>query len=448
MQPVKFITRAVFATVLSFVIAVPADADGIRIVRDAETEDTIRQMTAPLLQAAGIPPSSVNLHLVNDKSLNAFVANGMNMYIHTGLLMTADNANQVIGVIAHETGHISGGHLSRLNTAIDRGSATSLIATLLGAAVAVGTGRGDVGAAVFAGGQTVAQRNFLTFTRSQENSADQAALKLLDATGQSAKGLYEFMEVLQGQELLISNNQDPYVRTHPLSSERLQAIEAHMGRSQNTGATTPPAIDHAFQRIRAKLKGYFNPPHQTLREFPPGDNAEAARYARAFAYSRIPEPQKALDELEHLLTAAPDDPFYLELKSQVLFESGNVEAAIPPFRLAVKQRPESPLLRGEFGRVLLESKEPGALEEAVEQLKLSLSRERNAPFVWRNLGIAYGRLGDVGRSSLALAEEAALRGKTSEVTFHAGRAAEMFPAGSPERLQAEDLLLAVKNKNN
>ncbi len=448
MQLIKVVTRFVFAAILCFAVAAPAVAQGIRIVRDAETEDTIRQMTAPLLQAAGITPSSVSIHLVNDKSLNAFVANGLNIYIHTGLLMTAENANQVIGVIAHETGHITGGHLSRLKDAVDQGSATSLIATLLGAAVAVGTGRGDVGAAVFAGGQTVAQRNFLTFTRSQENSADQAALKLLDATGQSAKGLYEFMEVLQGQELLISNNQDPYVRTHPLSSDRLRAYEAHMKRSQYTDVTTAPEVETAYQRVRAKLRGYFNPPHQTLRDYPLGENGQEARYARAFAYSRIPEPQKALDELDNLLTVAPDDPFYLELKSQVLFESGNVEAAVPPFRRAVEQRPNSALLRGEFGRVLLESKEPGALNEAVDQLKLSLSRDRNAPFVWRNLGIAYGRLGDIGRSSLALAEEAALRGKTSEVSFHAGRAAEMFPVGSPERLQAEDLLLAVKNKNN
>lgn len=443
---IKFITRLVFAVWLGLISTGSLEAQGIRLVRDAETEDTIRKMAAPLLEAAGIAPSSVSIHIVNDKSLNAFVANGLSLYIHTGLLMSAESANQVIGVIAHETGHMSGGHLSRIGGAIDRSATTSLIATLIGAAAAVGTGRGDIGAAVMAGGATVAQRSFLSFTRSQENAADQAALSLLDATGQSAQGLYDFMEILQGQELMISNNRDPYVRTHPLSSDRLQTIEAHTQKSAFTKAATAPDIDLAFNRVRGKIRGYFNPPHQTLRTYATDDVSVEARYARAFAYSRIPEPEKALEELAFLLTDYPDDPFFLELKSQVLFESGDVEAAIPPYKRAVALLPNSPLLRSELGRVLLESKAPNALNEAVEHLKLALSRDREMASVWRNLGIAYGRLGDVGRSSLALAEEAALRGRDNEVAFHAGRAAEIFAPGSPERLQADDLLLALKNK--
>lgn len=441
----NIIIRFVVATVLTLGAIAPLQAQGLRIIRDAETEEVLAKMLAPLLQAAGIPPSSVSIHLINDKSLNAFVANGLNMYIHTGLLMEAGDANQVIGVMAHETGHMSGGHLSRTSEAYSRSSAASMIATLLGAAAAVGTGRGDLGAAVMAGGQTIAQRSFLSFTRSQENQADQAALKFLDDTKQSSKGLYDFMELLQGQELLISNDQNPYVRTHPLTSERLEAIHAHLEKSPFSATPEPNDIEQSFLRIRAKIKGYFEP-QKTLREFPTDNVSMEARYARAFAYSRVPEPEHALAELDQLLAMLPKDPYFLELKAQILFESGKVEEAIPPYRLAVEGRPESPLLRAEFGRVLLESKEQDALKEAVDQLKLALSRDRDTPAVWRNLGIAYGRLGDIGRSSLALAEEAALYGRDSEVAFHAGRAKETFPPGTPERLQADDLLQALQNK--
>lgn len=423
----------------------PADAQGLPLIRDAEIEDTIRRMSTPLFQAAGLAPKSVSIHLVDDKSLNAFVADGQRMFINTGLLMRADNAGQVIGVIAHETGHISGGHLSRFGKAAQQGTTTAVLATILGAATALSTGRADVGAAVIAGGQQVAQRNFFSFTRSQEGSADQAALSLLDATGQSARGLLEFMSILENQELLITNNQDPYVRTHPLSSDRIQAIEAHIARSPKSDQPTPPEIELAFQRAKAKLIGYFEPPNLSFRVYPETDQSIPARFAHAFAYSKIPDKDKAIATLDGLLRDIPNDPYFLELKAQVLFESGDIEGALDPFSKAVDLLPEEPLIRFEYARVLIESPAPGDLEKAIEQLKFALSRESKYPSGWRNLGIAYGRLGDTGRSSLALAEEALLRGDLSAVNYHAGRAEQTFPRGSREWLQAEDLLLAAKN---
>ncbi len=424
----------------------PARAQGLSLIRDAEIEDTIRRMATPLFQAAGLTPSSVSIHLVNDKTLNAFVADGQRLFMNTGLLMTADNASQVIGVIAHETGHIAGGHLSRLGKAQQATTATALIATVLGAAAGLASGRGDVAGALIAGGQTSAVRSFLSFSRTQENSADQAALTFLDETKQSASGLLQFMEVLEGQELLTGASQDPYVRTHPLSQDRIEAIRAHNKRSPYTGNDPDPELERAFQRARAKLVGYFEQPSVTLRKYPPEDTSVPARYARAFAYSQVPEPKKALMELDALLQDQPDDPYFLELKAQVLFESGNVQEAIPPFRRAVEKLPEEPLLRTELARILIETQNKENLEEAVEHLKFGLSRDNSSAMAWRQLGIAYGKLGEVGRSSLALAEEALLRGNEKEVRFHAGRAAEMFPRGSPEWLQAEDMLLALKNR--
>ena len=423
----------------------PVDAQGLPLIRDAEIEDTIRRMSTPLFQAAGLAPSSVSIHLVADKSLNAFVADGQRMFVHTGLLMRANTASQVIGVIAHETGHISGGHLSRFGRAGQQGLATSVIATVLGAATAIGTGRPDVGGAIIAGGQHLAQRNFFSFTRSQEGSADQAALSLLDATGQSARGLLAFMGILENQELLISNNKDPYVRTHPLSSDRIQAIEAHIAKSPKSDIATPPDMELRFQRAKAKLVGYFEPPSITFRVYPDTDQSIPARFARAFAYSQVSDKDKALATLDGLLKDIPDDPYILELKAQVLFESGDVAGALVPFNRAVNIIPEEPLIRFEYARALIESPASGDLENAVEQLKFALSREPKFASGWRNLGIAYGRLGDKGRSSIALAEEAILKGDFAAVNYHAGRAAEIFPRGSREWLQAEDLLLAAKN---
>ncbi len=421
----------------------PASAQSLRIIRDAEIEREIRRMSAPLFLSAGLVPSSVSIHIVQDKSLNAFVANGQRMFMNTGLLMQAENVGQVIGVIAHETGHISGGHLARLGRALDQGATTSLLATFLGLATAVGTGRGDVGAAVAAGGQTLATRNFFSFTRTQESSADQAALSLLDETKQSARGLLTFMQKLEGQELLITDNQDPYVRTHPLSEERVNTIAAHVARSPYSDTAFDPSISMGYERIKAKLRGYFDAPQTTIRFYPETDTSVPARYARAFAYSKIPDTKRAIAELDSLLTDVPDDPFFLEFKAQVLFQSGDVEAALPAYRRSVEIAPDEPLIRTEFSRALIATERPAELEEAVTHLRHSLSLDRRSRSSWQQLGIAYGKLGDVGRSSLALAESALLRRDAAQVRFHAGRAETMFARGSPEWLQSQDLLLAV-----
>jgi predicted Zn-dependent protease len=441
-----FLIRILIVVILSASVNMPARAQGLAIIRDAEIEDTIRKMATPLFLAAGLTPSSVSIHLVNDKSLNAFVADGQRLFIHTGLMMRAEDVTQVIGVIAHETGHIAGGHLSRLGKALQQGNVTALVATIIGVAAGIGTGRGDVGGAIASSGQQAANRTFLSFSRTQENSADQAALTFLDETKQSARGLLSFMEILEGQELLTTASQDPYARTHPLSEDRIAAIRAHVARSKNSDAQPSPELAAAFNRARAKLIGYFDQPQLTLRTYPETDTSIPARYARAFAYSRIPEPQNALSELDALLQAVPDDPYFLELKGQVLFESGNIADAIPPFRRAVERLPEEPLLRTEFARILIESQRKEDLEEAIDNLKYGLSREKNSYTAWRQLGIAYGKLGDVGRSSLALAEASLMQGDIPQVNFHAGRAAELFARGSPEWLQAEDLLLAAKNR--
>lgn len=404
-------------------------------------------MSTPLFRAAGLEPKSINIHIVNNKDLNAFVADGLKMFIHTGLLMRSESPEQLIGVIAHETGHIAGGHLSRFGRVADRSGATALIAGLIGGAAAIGTGRGDIGGAIAAGGQHLALREFLTFSRTQEASADQAALRFLDNTGQSAAGLLTFLKLLSDQELLVTESQDPYVRTHPLTTDRIETIEAHL-RSPNAGKhRATPEMKAAFDRMQAKLIGYFEQPQLTLRKFPATNTSIPARYARAFAYAKIPNVPQALANVDSLLKDLPNDPYFLELKAQILFENARVPESIPPLRRATEILPEEPLLRMELGRILIESQEPGALDDAVKQLEFALSRDKNLASAWRYLGIAYGRKGDMGRSSLALAEGALMRGDESQARFHAGRALTIFPRGSREWLHAEDIQLAAKKKD-
>ncbi|MCH8213457.1 MAG: M48 family metalloprotease [Proteobacteria bacterium] len=426
----------------------PAEAGAQRLsfIRDAEIENTIRTYAAPLFQAAGLEPSDVRIYLVNDRSLNAFVAGGQRLFINTGLIMRSKHAGQVIGVIAHETGHIAGGHLSRLHAAIANSTAQSILALVIGAAAAIGTGRGDVGAAIVAGGQSMGLRSFLHYNRTQESAADQAALRFLDATGQSSRGLLEFMELLGAQDLLSADRQDPYLRTHPLSRERVDAVQAHLSRSPNRDKAQPARIQELHRRMLAKLYAFLEPVPRTLRRYADSDTGLAARYARAIAYYRKPDLGKALPLIDGLIAERPEDPYFHELKGQMLFENGRAAEALKPYETAVRLLPRSPLLRRGLAQVQLELGDPALIEPAIRNLRAAVQRDAEAPFTWRQLAIAYGRRGDMGMSAVALAEEALLKGDARQARYHAGKAGKLLPRGSIGWLQAQDILQAAKKK--
>ena len=423
-----------------------AGAQKLSFIRDAEIENTIRTYAAPLFQAAGLEPSDVRIYLVNDRSLNAFVAGGQRLFINTGLIMRSKHAGQVIGVIAHETGHIAGGHLSRLQAAIANSTAQSILALVIGAAAVIGTGRGDVGAAIVAGGQSMGLRSFLHYNRTQESAADQAALRFLDATGQSSRGLLEFMELLGAQDLLSADRQDPYLRTHPLSRERVDAVQAHLSRSPNRDKAQPARIQELHRRMLAKLYAFLEPVPRTLRRYADSDTGLAARYARAIAYYRKPDLGKALPLIDGLIAERPEDPYFHELKGQMLFENGRAAEALKPYETAVRLLPRSPLLRRGLAQVQLELGDPALIEPAIRNLRAALQRDAETPFTWRQLAIAYGRRGDMGMSAVALAEEALLKGDARQARYHAGKAGKLLPRGSIGWLQAQDILQAAKKK--
>ena len=411
----------------------------LSFIRDAEIENTIGALATPLFLAAGLEPSNIRVYLVNDRQLNAFVAGGQKIFINTGLLMRTEHAGQVTGVIAHETGHISGGHLARTQDALSDLSAQGILAFVLGAAAGIATGRADVGQAVTLGGQQIGQRSFLQYSRTQEGAADQAAIKLLDATGNSARGLLEFLEILGDQDLVGARHQDPYVRTHPLTRDRIRTLANHVAVSPFSENVPSPEIAVAHRRMRAKLFAFLEPLAQTLRRYKANDGDPISRYAHAIAYYRQPDLNRALQLIDGLIAERPDDPYYHELKGQMLFENGRVREALAPYRTAARLMSGSPLILIGLARVQIEMNDPAQLEPAIVNFRAALRNDPNNPFVWRQLAIAHGRRGELGESSLALAEEALLLGKPAEAAYHAGRAENVFARGAPGWLKARDI---------
>lgn len=420
----------------------PASAqrrNAISLIRDAEIENTIRSFSAPLFEAAGLDPQAVQVHLVNDNSINAFVAGGQRLFINTGLLTRVRTPAELKGVIAHETGHIAGGHLARLQDELRAATAQSILAMVLGAAAAV-AGAPGAGQAIMMGGTSVAERSLLQYTRTQESAADQAAIGFLEQTGQTGRGLVSFLELLGDQEALLAQRQDPYVRTHPVSRERVSALLSRVERSAFYNRPDPPADIALLMRIRAKLVGFIDAPGAALQRYPATDTSQAARYARAVAYYRIPDLNRALPEVDGLLAETPDDPYFLELKAQMLFENGRVAEAVPVAERMAAIAPREPLLRFMAGQILNAQDSPEASKAAIEHLEYAARHDPEYSPAWRQLAIAYGRTGDRGRAAYASAERFLIEGNKRDARGQANIALRILPAGSPAWLRANDIL--------
>ena len=435
------IMRQLLSTILVLLIAIvpSAAAQSISLIRDAEIESTIRAYANPIFDAAGLDSSAVHIYLVNDNRLNAFVAGGQRLFLHTGLLMRAETPGQLTGVIAHEAGHIAGGHLARLQDRLRATRAESIIALIIGAAAAVVVGDPRVGGAVAAGGQQAALQSLLQYSRTQESAADAAALTYLGRSGQSSRGLMEFLEILSEQDYLLPERQDPYLRTHPLTRERFAAARGHVALSRFSNvAPAPEAVDR-HRRMRAKLIGFLCPLSRTLRDYPESDVSFAGRYARAIAHLRRGDAARALPLIDELLFERPNDPFVNELKGQLLFETGQIEAALAPYERAVELAPDEPLLRIALAQIQIERNKAALLADAVDHLRAAQRREGESAMAWRLLMIAHGRRGEMGDMALAQAELALLRDDVPAAKAHAERAERELPRGSPAWLRAQDI---------
>jgi predicted Zn-dependent protease len=441
MRKTRPLFRLVPLLVAVLLLALPGTAPAARdigLIRDAEIEHYLDELTAPILEAAGLGRNSVRIYIVQDQQLNAFVAGGMNLFINTGLLMRTTNSEQVAGVIAHEVGHIAGGHLSRIPAAANRATAEAILATLLGAATAIVAP--EIGAAIISGGQSYAQHNFMRFSRGQEQAADQAGVKYLDRAGISSKGLAEFFRVLEKDNVLAVSRMNPYLQSHPLTRDRINFVDNHVANSPI--AEQPPGQAEAHARMVAKLRAFLDDPRQVLQRYK-GDESVPGRYARAIAQYRLPNLDQALADIDALLAEYPDDPYFHELKGQMLIENGRIDASIEPYRDAVRLAPNSPLLEIGLGRALLEGSAGGNLE-AIAQFEDALKQEPTNAFGWRMLGIAQGREGIEGLSNLSLAEYALLVGKPEDAKLYARRAESRIDPSDPAWLRLQDVLRVIE----
>lgn len=444
MAPMHLFSR-IFARCLTVVLALslsisPAMAQSI--LRDAETEVLLQEMARPLIIAAGLDPRNVNVVLIGDPSINAFVAGGQVVYLHSGLINEAGSALEVQGVIAHELGHITGGHVisgggSREATGI------TLLSLLLGG-LAAAAGSGDAAIGVIMAGQQAALGKYLAFNRGQEASADAAGAQYLSKAGLSGRGSIGFFKRLENLETrhgFVRTYDNEFYRTHPMTTDRIATLEDSYKQDPAWNTPSDPALEGRFERARAKLFGYMSEPVRTLQVYPETMIGVPARYARTYAWHKEARLDKAMVEVDALLAAAPNDPYFLELKGQVLLESGRPGEALVPLRRATELSRYHPLIATTFGHALVATEDPVNLAEAEQVLKTAVSLDRENPFAWYQLGMIYGMKGDIPRAQLASAEQQSLQWNFPMALRSAEMAQAGLPKHSPDWLRAGDIAM-------
>ena len=416
------------------------------IIRDAEIEGLLRLYTRPLFKAAGINPKAVKVYVLNDRRINAFVAGGQRIFVNTGLILQSKTPNDLIGVLAHETGHISGGHLARMGVEIDSANYTKIVGMLLGlATIAGGVASGNTevaqaGQGIMAGSQGLAQRNFLTYARGMESSADQAALGFLKATQQSARGMINLFERLASENIAVLADVDPYVMSHPMPMERVRNLEQEAKKSPYWDAKDPPALMLRHELVQAKLTGYIGGAQAVMQKYPTTDQSMPARYARAIAMFRRGDIQNALPIIDGLIQELPENPYFWELKAQALLENGRAAEAAVPVKKALDLLPSNGLIQILAAQAYIDTQKPANSKEAIKLLRQAQRSEGQTAETYRLLARAYAMTGDIPRAELATAEAALLMGDRKLAMEKATAAQAAFKTGTPEWTRAGDVM--------
>lgn len=433
------------ALIASFVLAIqPAAAQSI--LRDAETEALLDDMARPLIEASELEPESVEIVLINDPSINAFVAGGQVVYVHAGLINAAETANEVQGVIAHELGHITAGHVVRFEERTRGAQGITILSLLLGVGAAL-AGAGDAAMGALMAGQQAAMGSFLAFNRNQEAATDQAGARYLSGAGISGRGMIAFFERLRNMEIRRGYSQSDeaaYGRTHPLAGDRVQLLRDQLRKDPAWDAPDDPELQARFLAVRAKLFGYLAEPERTFQQYPTSDTSVPAMYARAYAYHKDAQVERAVAETDALLATDPDNPYFLELKGQVLLESGRPKDALAPLRRATSISRGQPLISGMFGHALIATENTDNYDEAENVLRAAVARDRLNPFAWYQLGVVYAERGDMPRARLASAEQQVMSGRYPEALRNAQAAEAGLPIGSPDWIRAQDISLQAR----
>ena len=423
------------------------------LLRDTEIEETMIDYTKPILLAAGLSPSSVDLYLVNDPSLNAFVTRGQNIFLHSGIILQSDTPNQLKGVIAHEAGHIAGGHIVRSDYGNRSAYGAMLIAAGIGIA-AILAGEAEAGAMVLGGSQQFGQLEALAYSRTNESAADQYAAQYMEATKQSGQGLIDFFDRFRAQEVLSNARRYPYFRGHPLSSDRIDALREVVDESEYTDVKDTEEEQNRLEMAKAKLRGFLEGPQVVFSKYPPSDQSQPARYARSVAHFKAADLKNALKEIDSLISENNKNPYFFELKAQILYESGQGQASLKPARKALELKPNAPLLKLALAQSLLEEDDESSTFEAIKLLKSALNIERENSYAWYTLSRAYGEVGMKAEAKYATAEQAYAIGDLARASSFAKRAQTDLERGDPLWRRASDIIVvsdaqrAKKNRRN
>jgi predicted Zn-dependent protease len=424
---------------------------GIPMIRDAEIEQLMRDYTQPILRVAGLAQQNVKVVIINDKTFNAFVMDANRIFVNAGALMDAKSPNQIIGVFAHETGHIVGGHLSKMRQQLANAQTAAIIAMLLGAGAMLAGAQsgsqdvGNIGAAALTAPQAYIQRTLLAYQRVQEDSADRAGVRFLSATGQSAKGMYDTFKRFADEVMFSARFVDPYVQSHPMPTERMAALQ-ELVKTPYWDKKDPPELQFRHDMMRAKLHGFMERRDTVLRRYPPSDNSLPARYARAISAYRFAGARSALPQIDSLIQSMPSNPYFYELKGQALLEGGHPAEAIAPLRQAIQRAPNPTLIQILLAQAMIATNNVKMADEAIPLLRAALIREPEAADAYAQLAMAYGRKGNLAEADLASAQAAFARGDNKTARELAGRAKTRFPLGSPGWVKADDIVAFHKNR--
>jgi predicted Zn-dependent protease len=451
------ITRKIIAitTAAAFTVSPMAgraqEDKGLPILRDTESEQLLRDYVRPILRVAGLERQNIQVTIINQPVFNAFVADGHRIFVNHGALLQAETPNQIIGVLAHETGHLAGGHLAKMHEEVARAQTQMIIAMLLGAgAIAAGSrsassgnqGLADAGAAALAGPQSMILRSLLSYQRAQEESADRAGVKFLTATGQSPKGMYDTFKRFSNDILFAAHGADPYYMSHPMPAERVAALEEIARTSPYWDKKDDPALQLRHDMMRAKISGFLERQDTVYRRYPLSDNSLPARYAHAIATYLHGDLRNALAQIDSLTQAQPNNPYFYELRGQALLEAGKPAEAIVPLRKAVALSNNAPLIEMLLGQALVATDNKAYTDEAITILRAAISRESEAPLGYMQLAMAYGKKGDLAEADLASAQAAFLRGDNKTAKDLASRAKTRFAVGTPGWMKADDIVSA------
>ncbi len=417
----------------------PAAAQGLDLIRDTEIERVLKSYEDPIAKAAGLDPAAIKIYIVNDSSINAFVAEGQNIFVNTGLFMQLKTPNQVIGVLAHETGHIAGGHLIRGSNAMAKASVPMLIGMAVGiAAMALGAGNAGMGAIML--GQQAAQAQFLAFSRVQEATADQMGQKFLLRTHQSGEGMVEVFAKMAHDAAMAGAYKNPFISSHPADRERIDLLQRLADASPYRDVKDSPEAMHEYRMIQAKLAGFLSDVDAVLVRYPPSDKSEEARYARAIAYFRKPELKSALGEINNLLKDEPKNPYFWEVLGQIYVSMGQPEKGVGPYQKAVDAEPDAPLLRVLLAQAELATERPALAQPALDNLKVALLTEDDDTYTWYETAQAYSALGNEPMADLSTAELNYYAGNMPKAAYFARRAAHGLAQGSPDWERANDIM--------